>query len=100
MDQAAILKKIAAGVIGKVMRFRRGSDLPVEHMRIIEVRAKKSGNAIFIGESFSIGFFTPIHMFSIIKKETEDGWDSGGILSDVTVGGIPSNMAFTFILDE
>ena len=99
MNNEQIIHKVIAGVVGKAMTFTRLGDGAKGTMKIMAAKPK-CGNLIFVGESFSVGFFSPIGVWSMVKGETEAGWNCGEFLDDVTIGGIPALQAFTFILAD
>jgi len=102
MDNETCLKKIIVGAVGKMMIFRNLNTERLDAIKIVSVRrcGKTGCNLFFQGEEFSIGFFAPIGIFSVVKKETENGWEAGDLLDDVHIGGIPFGQAIASFIGE
>jgi hypothetical protein len=98
MDNETAMKRVVDGVVGKTMQFKLMSSGKVEI--VIKKVRDLGGNLIFDGETLSVGFFTPIAVFSLVKKETEKGWEVEQILDEVLINGTPALEVFRLLVAD
>ena len=96
-EMERVVADFSDALAGRSISFKRLAGGESETHRIRRVRAKETNLIMEIGEGdnqMAIGFFLPIHCFSVVAKETDEGWTGGDILSDVTIDGLDYLLAY------
>jgi hypothetical protein len=88
-NEMKAMLKVVEILKGKTMSFLSLDTKERKDIKITDVQVKDSGNLIFESDDCFVGYFCPMQMFSIVKRQTGNGWEGGEILDEVTIGEIP-----------